>query len=57
MKTSDKLRFLADKLNNMWGKSPDADLIRQAADEMDAASETPAEEPKAPTKRTTKKDS
>lgn len=47
MKTSDKLRLLADKLNNMWGRSPDADLIREAAAELDAE-ETTNETPETP---------
>ncbi len=31
-----RLRALADKLNQMWGKSPDADLIREGARAIDA---------------------
>lgn len=43
METVHALRKLADKLNNMWGRSPDADLIRKAAMELEEV-HTPTEE-------------
>lgn len=33
--TAEQLRLFADKLNVMWGASPDANLLRKAADELE----------------------
>lgn len=38
-------RMLADKLNVMWGKHPDADLIREMADEIERLDQGPQETP------------
>jgi hypothetical protein len=46
---SERLSLLADKLNVMWGGSPDADLIREASAALKV--ETPLAAPKAAAKK------
>lgn len=40
---SERLEFLANKLQGMWGRNPDTDLVREAAEALKEQSE---EQPK-----------
>ena len=41
---AERLRDFAARINHMWGKNPDADMVREAADLLDPSEGEPEEE-------------